>query len=36
MLYSPLKAVSPPNDPRLSPATNSLGRCPWGSCDQAP
>ena len=26
--YSPLKAASPPNEPRLSPATNSRGRWP--------
>src|SRR6266576_4331105 len=35
-LCSPLKAVSPPNDPRLSPATSSRGRLSWGSCDQGP
>ena len=35
-LYSPLNAASPPNDPRLSPATSSRGRWPEGSFDQAP
>ena len=28
--------VLPPNDPRLSPATNSLGRWSAGSLDQVP
>ena len=32
--YSPLNAVSPPNDPRLSPTTTSAGRRSTGSLDQ--
>src|SRR5579863_1915531 len=28
----PLNAASPPNDPRLSPKTTSLGRCAAGRC----
>jgi hypothetical protein len=36
MSFSPVKAASPPNDPRLSPATNSLGRWPAGSFAHAP
>ena len=34
--FSPVKAASPPNDPRLSPATSSRGRWSWGSFAQAP
>ena len=34
--FSPVKAASPPNDPRLSPAVNSLGRWSAGSFDQVP
>jgi hypothetical protein len=30
---SPLKAVSPPNEPRLSPKTSNRGRLSCGSAD---
>src|SRR5215472_3034855 len=36
MAFAPVNADSPPNTPRLSPATNSLGRCPGGRVDQTP